>query len=207
MKPVTLRLLEWNQGDDGVSPNNGWDIACLTERSPHPPANRYERFTSRRLKGLAIDHDPDVFDVHERGAKIAHLGFPGFSPIRGTLYEAGLYAGIVPVAAMCSHRLNDPDGSDRVGGPVRSVLWRVHAALDARIARRLEKRGYVVVYGGDINDHRARLTPLIRELEGHYDAIGYSRDPRIRLLGIVNGGKHGSDHGQFTATFALKEHR
>lgn len=207
MTPTTLRQLQWNQGDKGISPGAGWDISTLQERSPHPPPKWAQRHTSRKLKGLAIDWDPDVFEVTETIAKVAHIGLAGFTPTRGTLGVAGTYAGIVPVAVLCSHRLNDPDGSIRAFGPIRRLLWRVHAALDARLTRRYERRGFVVIQGSDANDRKSGLAPLIRELEGHYDAIGYSRDPRIRLVGIVNGGRHGSDHGMFTATYALKEHR
>ena len=204
---VTLRHATHNQGDRAVSPNDGWDVQCLTERSKAPAPKWAERHTSRRLKGLAIDWNPDVLTARKRGAEVAHVGLAKFSPARGRIWiEASLTeAPWIDVAVVASHRLNDPDGSDRAFGPVRRLIWQAHAAGDRRLFERLERRGFLVVFGGDINDRQAGLDPLIRELGGHYDAIGYSRDKRLRLAGVETGPRGGSDHTRYTATFEIKE--
>lgn len=201
---VLTRLLQWNQGDDGVL-NEPYDIATLQERSPAPQRAGFRRFTDDRLKGLAIDWDPEKFKVNQKKAKIAHVGHAKFSPTRGTLYVTGVYEGTVKLAVMCSHLLNDPDGSERVGGFFRRLLWLVHMALNRRIARRLLKQGYTVLHGTDINDHTASMNPLVRLLKGRYDAIGYS-PKRARLTGPPRTlSPHGSDHRPVIATFYLKE--
>ena len=204
---VTLRFGVHNQGDKAASPPSDWDVQCLTERSSKPLPREVERHTARRLKGLAIDWNPDVLTVRRKGAEVAHVGLAKFSPARGRIWiEAELTeAPYIDVAVVCSHLLNDPHGTKRAFGPVRMLLWRAHAAGDARLFRRLIKRGFVVLYGGDINDRDADLDPLVRLLKGHYDAIGYSRDERLRLVGIQTGPRGGSDHSRYTATFQIKE--
>lgn len=203
---TTVRLLEHNQGDKAALPKSGWDVACLTERSKAPAPGWAEVHRARRLKGLAIAWDPDVFAHRGRGSALAHPGLAGFSPNRGTIWdEFDLIGTPWKVAVVCSHRLNDPDGSTRAFGPIRRLLWKMHAALDARIFRRLERRGFLVLYGGDVNDRRCGLAPLVRELHGHYDAIGYSRDQRVRLVGVQPDRTTSSDHSAFTATFQIEE--
>lgn len=206
---TTVRLLTWNQGDVGESPATGWDVACLQERSPHQPPKWAERFTSRALKGLAIDWNPDVFEVHKKGAPIAHIGLAKVTPTRGTLYVLGIThvsntGDTIPLAVICSHRLNDPDGDTRAYGPIRRLIWNVHARLDARLARRFERQGYVVLFGGDINDREAGLAPLVRQLRGHYDALGYTRSKRVHLTNLSSIGRRGSDHGGYIGTFDIK---
>lgn len=203
---TALKLALHNQGDRAPSPASGWDVQCLTERSSKPLPKHVERHTSRRLKGLAIDWNPNVLAHRGGGSAVAHYGLAGFSPNRGTLWdEFDLIGTPWQVAVVCSHRLNDPDGSTRLFGPMRRLLWKVHAAQDRRIIQRLERRGFLVLYGGDINDRRADLKPLIRELKGHYDALGYSRDPRLSLVGVESAGRLGSDHERFTASLNIKE--
>lgn len=202
-----LRFATHNCGDKAAPPTSGWDIECLTERSSAPPPKWAERHTSKRLKGLAIDWNPDVLTVTKRGAEVAHVGLAKFSPTRGRIWVEGYLteAPYVQVAVVDSHRLNDPDGSDRAFGPVRKLLWKAHAAGDRRLFQRLERRGFIVLYGGDINDRRAGLDPLVRELHGHYDAIGYSRDKRLRLVPPIKPDRStASDHARFTAVFEVK---
>lgn len=201
---ATLRLGLHNQGDKAASPTSGWDVQCLTERSPAGPPRWAERHTSKRLKGLAIDWNPDVLDHTGGGSAVAHTGLAGFSPNRGTMWdEFDLIGTPWRVAVVCSHRLNDPDGSERPFGPLRRTLWKVHAAQDRRIITRLERRGFLVLFGADINDRTAGLDPLIRELRGHYDAIGYSEDKRLRLVSIDKAAGAPSDHARFTATYRI----
>lgn len=204
---TTLRHLTWNQGDRGVSPETGWDVATLTERSSSGPPRWALRHTSRTLKGLAIDWNPDVLNVSSKGSTLAHIGLAAFSPNRGTIWVAGeLVESKRKAVVICSHRLNDPDGSTRAFGPVRKLLWQVHAALDRRLFERFERRGYLAFYGGDINHRTADLKPLRRLLRGHYDAIGYTRTPLVELNGnVVPNASGQSDHARFIATYSIKE--
>ena len=201
---TTVRLLTHNQGDRASEPGAGWDVACLQERSHYSQPKWAERYKSRALKGLAIDWNPDVFEVRKKGSPVAHIGLALFSPTRGSLYVLGRLGGTTPLAVICSHRLNDPDGSIRAYGPVRRLIWNVHARLDARLARRFERRGYVVLFGGDINDRTTGLDPIVRELRGHYDAIGYTRAKRVDLERLTHIGRRGSDHAGYVATFTIK---
>lgn len=202
---TAVRLATHNCGDVAETPATGWDVQCLTERSSKPLPKHVERHTSKRLKGLAIDWDPDVLTVRKRGAKMAHPGLAKFSPNRGTIWVEGFLteAPEVKVAVVCSHRLNDPHGARRSFGPIRELIWKVHAAQDRRLFERLSKRGFVVLYGGDINDRTAGLEPLTRLLRGHYDALGYSKGARP-VGQPVNGGRLGSDHARYTQTFEVK---
>lgn len=202
-----LRFAVHNQGDRAASPASGWDVQCLTERSKAGPPGWAERHTSKRLKGLAIDWNPDVLTVRKRGSEVAHVGLARFSPTRGRIWVEGELAEApwIDLAVVASHRLNDPHGERRAFGPVRKLLWKAHAAGDRRLFERLERRGFLVLSGADINDRKAGLDPLVRELRGHYDAIGYSRDKRLRLVSIETGARGGSDHARYTATFQIKE--
>lgn len=202
---TTIRLGLHNQGDTAPTPDHGWDVQCLTERSSKPLPNWADRHTSRRLKGLAIDWNPDVLDVRHKGSELSFFGRAGITPNRGRLWIEASFA-VAPyinVAVVCSHRINDNDGSQHPASAfIRRRLWNHHARGDRRLFRRLIRRGFIVLYGGDINDHAAGLDPLTRLLLGHYDAIGYSDG--LRLIGKpVSGGRLGSDHGRFTATFAV----
>lgn len=198
-----LRFRTHNQADIAVE-RPGYDIACLTERSAYVP-NHVERHTSKLLKGLAIDYDPDVFEVHKRRFAVAHPGIPKRSPRRGTLWVKGVWLSTgTKVAVVCSHRINNASGPvKRSHRALAERLWKRHEALDARISRRLIKRGYVVLFGGDINNHTALLTPLTRAAKTfrHYDAIGYSG---ARLLSCETSSGGGSDHAAFTAIFDVR---
>lgn len=203
---ATLRHATHNQGDRAESPASGWDVQCLTERSPSPAPEWAERY-SPGIKGLAIDWNPDVFDVEHKFNVVVHPGASKISPSRGTLWVTGRLttAPAVKVAVVCSHRINDPDGSTRLGGAWRRMVWKAHALFDARLFKSLERRDFLVLYGGDINDRTATLHPLRRLLDGHYDALGYSRDPRIKLTDLDKNGRTASDHSRFTATYSIKE--
>jgi hypothetical protein len=208
VKAVRLRQGSHNQGDEAASPDSGWDVQCLTERSSDAQPNWADRHKSRMLKGLAIDWNPDVLDVRRKDSFIAHYGIPKVTPNRGTLWiEATLTtAAWIDVAVVCSHRINDNDGSDHpVTKWIRRRRWDRHDRKDRRLFRRLERRGFLVLYGGDINDRTAGIEPLVRELNGRYDALGHSVDKRLRLCGITTGGRDGSDHQRFTATYEIKE--
>lgn len=199
---ATVRVLEWNQGDHGVYLADDYDVATLQERNERAPANRFERHTSRHLKGLAIDYDPDQWTDVQTGSKVAHPGLTKVTPTRGTLYLAGKYEGHLLVV-LCSHRINEKWSSN----PLGRLIWLVHAALDRRLARRFIKRGYAVILGTDMNDHHAGLDPLYRLLRGHYDAIGFT-SKTLRLVGQIRSiGRRGSDHAGYIATFEFREHR
>lgn len=204
---AAFRVMTWNQGDAGVSPARGWDVACLTERSEHRPPARMVRHQARGIKGVAIDYDPDVLDVRRKGSRLAHLGMAGFSPNRGTLWVAGVHVESGrKVAVVCSHRINDPDGDQRAFGPVRRVLWNTHAFVDRGIIRDLEDRGYLVFYGGDLNHRTDPMAPLVRDLDGVYDALAHSDRPAVRLERIVRGpAPTGHAHRMFTAVYGIKE--
>lgn len=204
-----LRHMTWNQGDQGVSPDRGWDIACLTERSKAGPPGWAERYTSRLLKGLAIDWNPDVFEVDKTGASLAHIGMAKFSPNRGTLWATGrLVETGQKVAVLCAHRINDPDGSERSFGPVRKLLWGTHAALDRRLIDRFERRGHLVFYGGDVNHRTDRLEPLHRVLMGRYDALAHTPDAAVTVVDVKPGPQpQGHAHRMFTAHYDIRPHK
>lgn len=200
---VTIRAATHNQGDKAETPATGWDVQCLTERSSKPLPAWAERHTSK-LKGLAIDWNPDVLTVRKKHSEVAHLGLARFSPTRGRIWVEGFLteAPDIDIAVVASHRLNDPAGKKRAFGPVRRLIWAAHAAGDRRLFQRLIKRGFIVLYGGDINDRDAGLEPLTRLLRGHYDALGYKG---ARPVGQpVNGGRLGSDHARYTQAFEVK---
>jgi hypothetical protein len=205
--PTTVRVLEWNQGDNGVYLGDDYDVATLQERNERAPATRSERHTSRRIKGLAIDYDPDQWTEIETGSKVAHIGLVKVTPTRGTLYLAGRYEGH-KLAVLCSHRINDPHGTEgRPFGPMRRLLWQVHAALDRRLARKFIKRGYAVILGTDMNDRTAGLDPLYRLLLGHLDAFGFTSKLLKLVKRLRSIGRRGSDHAGYIATFEFEEHR
>lgn len=205
---TVLRHATHNQADKAGSPDRGWDVQCLTERSSAPAPPWAERHVAKRIKGLAIDWNPDLLEHRGGGSAVAHLGLAGFSPNRGTLWdEFNLIGTPWKVAVVCSHRLNDPDGDTRSFGPLRRTLWKVHAAQDKRIIRRLERRGFLVFYGGDINDRTADLRPLERLAGtlGHYDALGRPRDKRVHMTALDKTPGAPSDHARFTATYRIGE--
>ncbi len=203
---TTLRLLQWNQGDDGVPLPDGYDVATLQERNDARPSARFERHTARRLKGLAIDYDPDQWTDLEVGSKVAHVGLAKVTPARGTLWITGKYEGC-RLTVMCSHPINDPAGEKRAFGPIRRLVWTVCAWQDRRLAQRFITRGDAVLLGSDINDREAGVKRLRRLLRGHLDAICY-HPGSLRLVGQVRSiGRRGSDHAGYIATFEFKEHR
>lgn len=198
---TALRLRAHNQGDRGVETGE-YDVACLTERSPTTP-DRVVRHSTKLLKGLAIDYDPKVFEVHKSRFAVAHPGIPKRSPRRGTLWIKATHIPTgAKVAVVCSHRINNASGpATRPKRWLAEKCWAIHTRLDTLIFKRLIAKGFVVLYGGDINDRADELKPLTRVARtfGRYDAIGFHVADIEELL--VE--KTTSDHAAFTATFEI----
>lgn len=204
-RDALLRVATHNQGDRAASPDHGWDVQCLTERSPGPGPVWARRHTARGIKGLAIDHDPRVLRSVARGSALAHLGVPRLTPARGTLWECYRH---VPtgrrVAVVCDHRINDPRGRVRALPLVRWSLWRLHRLVTRRVIRRLQRRGYAVFYGGDPNHASDPIRPLRRVLRGRKDALAGPRLGWVTFLRVHRTEGAPSDHDRYTAVWKLQ---
>lgn len=203
-RPLLLLVVTHNQ-QDRATENGGADVYCLTERARTTQLKDYEAYVPGRNRSLGIYTDPDVLVVRRRRYKVAHPGLARVTPSRGTAYvKCRMVETGQKVAVLCGHRVNDHDGAaGRPGNWFRRRGWHAHRRLDARIVRSLERRGYLVVYGGDVNDRdRGVLAPLVDVFGvGTFDRIAASRPVRAVIRHASRRG--GSDHRAYVATLRL----
>ena len=167
----------------------------------------------KRNQTVVIVTRPGFFvaEPHVRWHR-AHPGIWRLTPARGTLVvrgEVGPVLGRRKVAILAEHRINDAwkDGARRRW--TRRLLWARHSRMTARLIRRLARRGYLVLAGGDLNvqpfkaDAHGYPPELGVELGARLDRLFASRPVRVTEVKYLDGG--GSDHPRLRAAFEWRD--
>lgn len=144
----------------------------------------------------------------------AHPGIARLTPARGTLVVRGEVGPVLErrkVAILAEHRINDAwkDGARRRW--TRRLLWARHSRMTARLIRRLVRRGYLVVAGGDLNVQPGRNPDGSARNLGYPTALGTEVGTRLDRLFASRPAKSsgpeyldavGSDHPRLVTTFS-----
>jgi hypothetical protein len=159
------------------------DVICFTEAIPDKVraqlARTHEVYICRWQRDLviAVARHLDFHDVKPH-YRLVHPGVPLVTPHRGIFWLTGK-VGIVDLllAALDEHRINAAHPPFRRGEKwFRRRMWKRHTRRTNKIIRRLIRRGYVVLAGGDTNTPNgvsAYDTTMIETGRG-YDRIAVS---------------------------------
>jgi hypothetical protein len=171
----------------------------------------YKVVVCRWQRDLVIAYRPEFFKPNRltgRHYRLAHGGVEKVTPHRGTFWLTGRFLDGSEKrfhrkgkkgALLVEHRINAAfEPFIRGEGTFRRDRWRKHTVMTLRIIRRLVRRGYLVLAGGDINTPHgvSAYEGVLNERGSHFDRLGSNGDlgkPEVMS-------KEGSDHNRLRAS-------
>lgn len=180
------------------------DVILYTEAPPREQLDLPGGFTVKRCRwqrDLVAAWRP-VFTATRTRYRLAHPGVPTVTPRRGTYaIEGHMFHGARTVVII-EHRINAAFPPYRRGEAMfRRACWRRHTRLTLGMIRRYQRRGFVVIAGGDLNTppNVTGYRGVLEEAGTGFDRIASSLP--IRMSSV--GGFGGSDHRRFRAVLDL----